>query len=73
MVDDLLRRHDFRGSTREEIVAVIGEPDATEYFKAWDMVYWLGPERGFAGVDSEWLVFRLNIEGNVADYQVATD
>jgi hypothetical protein len=47
MIDDLLSRHDFRGLTRKDVVAVLGEPDETEYFRNWDMVYWLGPEREF--------------------------
>jgi hypothetical protein len=46
MVDDLMRRHSFRGMTRDQVTAIVGEPDKTEYFKEWDLVYWLGPERG---------------------------
>src|SRR6185436_1707334 len=38
MVDDLLRRHSFRGMTREQLTAIVGEPDKTEYFKDWDLV-----------------------------------
>ncbi len=73
MVDDLLRRHQFRGMTRVEVVALIGEPDDTPYFKDWDMVYWLGPERGFMGIDSEWLVFRLDDDKVVNDYRIVRD
>lgn len=73
MVDDLLRRHSFRGMAREQVVAIVGEPDKTEYFSDWDMVYWLGPERGFMGVDSEWLVFRLDGQKKVSDYRIVRD
>ena len=73
MVDDLLRRHEFRGMTRDEVTAIIGEPDDTPYFKDWDMVYWLGPERGFMGIDSEWLVFRLDGQKIVNDYRIVRD
>src|SRR5262245_30108892 len=51
MVDDLLRRHTFRGMTRDQVTGIIGDPDQTEYFKDWDMVYWLGPERSFISID----------------------
>ena len=73
MVDDLLRRHSFRGMTREQLTAIVGEPDKTEYFKDWDLVYWLGPERGFMGIDSEWLVFRLDSQKKVTDYRIVRD
>lgn len=73
MVDDLLRKHDFKGMSREQVVALIGEPDKTEYFKDWDMVYWLGPERGFIRIDSEWLVLKLDSKDKVSDYRIARD
>jgi len=73
MVDDLLHRHRFGGMTRDQVTAIVGEPDKTEYFRDWDMVYWLGPERGFMGIDSEWLVFRLDGQKKVSDYKIVRD
>jgi hypothetical protein len=73
MVDDLLRRHRFGGMSREQVTAMVGEPDKTNYFSDWDMVYWLGPERGFMGIDSEWLVFRLDGEKRVSEYEIVRD
>ena len=73
MVDDLLRRHNFRGMPREKVTAIIGEPDKTEYFKEWDLVYWLGQERGWISIDSEWLVFRLDSQKKVTDYAIVRD
>lgn len=73
MVDDLLSRHNFRGMAREQVVAIVGEPDKTEYFRDWEMVYWLGPERGFVSIDSEWLVFRLDGQRKVVDYKIVGD
>jgi hypothetical protein len=73
MVDDLLRRHDFRGLSRVDVTAILGEPDKTNHFRNWDMVYFLGPERGFMGVDSEWLVFRLDELNRAAEYRVLSD
>ncbi len=73
MVDDLLRLHSFRGMTREQVTAIVGEPDKTESFKEWDLVYWLGPERGWMSIDSEWLVFRLDGQKKVTDYRIVRD
>lgn len=73
IVDDLLRQHNFHGMARDQLTAIVGEPDQTEYFKDWDLVYWLGPERGFMSIDSEWLVFRLDDQKRVMDYQIVRD
>ena len=59
MVDDLLSRFDLVGMKRTDVVDLLGERDDTEYFKSYDMVYWLGPERGVFSIDSEWLVLRV--------------
>ncbi|HSU13719.1 hypothetical protein [Longimicrobium sp.] len=73
MVDDLLARRDLHGLSRTQVVALLGEPPPTGYFREYDLVYWLGPERGLFSIDSEWLVFRLNATGRVADYRLVTD
>ena len=73
MVDDLLRRHSFRGMTRDQVTAIVGEPDKTGYFKEWDLVYRLGPERGFMSIDSEWLVFRLDRQKKVTELRIVRD
>ena len=46
---------------------MLGEPPKTNYFSDWDVVYWLGPERGLAGIDSEWLIVRIGEDGRVAE------
>jgi hypothetical protein len=73
MVDDLLASRDFHGRLRAEVVSLLGEPRPTDYFREYDLVYWLGPERGLMSIDSEWLVFRLNAHGRVAEYRLVTD
>lgn len=73
MVDDLLRRHSFQGMTREQVIGLLGEPDKTGYFKDWDLVYWLGPERGFMSIDSEWLVIRFDSQQKVTDFRMVSD
>ena len=73
MVDDLLYHHKLDGMTRSEVVSLIGEPDVTDYFKEYDMVYRLGMERGFISIDSEWLVFRLNATDVVIEHNIVRD
>lgn len=59
MVDDLLRRYKLVGMTRTEIEQLLGKPPSTQYFPSYDYVYWLGPERGFISIDSEWLCVKF--------------
>lgn len=73
MVDDLLERHDLLGMYREQVVALLGEPGPTDYFSDYDLVYWLGRERGFFSIDSEWLVVRLDEQGRVVEHRITTD
>lgn len=73
MLDDLLDEHRLAGRSRADVVRLLGEPLRTGYFRDWDLVYWLGPERGLMSVDSEWLVLRLDQEDRVMEYRVVTD
>src|SRR4051812_16351163 len=62
MADRLVARRTLLGMTRAEVVGMLGEPTNTAKFGAWDLVYWIGPERAFFSIDSEWLVIRLNAD-----------
>jgi len=73
IVDDLLDRIKLRGRTRAEVVALLGEPPPTDYFTNFDLVYWLGPERGLISIDSEWLVIKLDQSGRVSQARLVTD
>ena len=73
MADRLIARRSLLGKTRAEVVELLGEPPTTEYFADWDMVYWLGPERGFFGIDSEWLVLRFSEDQRIVDNQIVRD
>lgn len=55
MVNDLLSKHQLIGMTQTKIDEILGKPPQTEYFKDYDYVYWLGPERSALSIDSEWL------------------
>jgi len=80
MVDHLLISGALEGKTRAQVEALLG-PDDTErgtgwgrgYFSNWGSVYWLGPERGFFSIDSEWLVLDYGASGVVSEYRIVTD
>ena len=73
MADDLLDRNLRTGILRAEVENLLGPPDETSYFRDWDLVYRLGPERGNFGIDSEWLVLRLDAGGRIAEYRIVRD
>lgn len=73
MVDDLLRRDLLLRRSRAEVVDLLGEPRPTGYTWDFDLVYWLGPEGGLAGVDSEWLGLSFGPDGRVREARVVTD
>lgn len=73
IVDDLLEHHNFKGESRQAVVALLGEPKPTQYFSDYDLVYWLGPERSIMSIDSEWLVFRLDSGRRVSESGLVTD
>jgi len=59
MIDDLMHRN-IRGMRRSAVDALLGPPTDTDHFREYDYVYWLGPERGLLGVDSEWLGIKFD-------------
>ncbi len=73
MVDSLIESRKLEGKTQDEILALLGPPTDTSYFTDWDAVYWLGPERGWLRLDSEWLVLRFDDKGRVFEYQLVRD
>ena len=73
MVDSLLDRRVLNGKTRAEIVELLGEPDEARAFTGYDMVWWLGPERGFISIDSEWLWIDLDENEVAIDVRLGAD
>ena len=72
MARSFLETHPPVGRTRDLIVALLGEPDDTPYFREYQMVYHLGPERGPFGIDCEWLVLRVE-NGVVSEARIVVD
>lgn len=73
MIEWLVRSGQLDALTRAQVVELLGPPDGGTYFRDWDFVYRLGPERGLVGLDSEWLVLRIGSDGRVAEYRVVRD
>lgn len=73
MADRLLADRALIGLTRAQVVAMLGEPAPTGYFRDWDLVYRLGMERSYISIDSEWLVLRLGPDGRVAQARLVRD
>jgi len=73
MVDDLVRQNRLIGMQRSDVLRLLGEPTRTEYFREYNLVYWLGPERGLFSIDSEWLVMRIDSSGRVTEAKLVTD
>ncbi len=72
MVDDLTAHHTLVGMPQKQIDQLLGKPPQTNYFKEFDYVYRLGPERGLIGIDSEWLGIRFE-DSIVVEVKLLTD
>jgi hypothetical protein len=74
MADDLLRTHALDNLDKVQVLEMLGDPGDHGYFKRYDLVYWLGPERSFFRIDSEWLAIKLNRgSGIVESYRIVRD
>ncbi|MCI5115619.1 MAG: hypothetical protein D3919_06325 [Candidatus Electrothrix sp. AW5] len=59
MADDLINHEKLIGLNKSEVIHLLGDPGDHGYFRNYDLVYWLGPERTFMSIDSEWLAIRF--------------
>jgi hypothetical protein len=73
MVDDLMKSRRLDGRSVEEVRKLLGKRTDTDSFEEYELVYWLGPERGFMGIDSEWLVISFDDKGVVQSYGIKHD
>jgi hypothetical protein len=73
MADALIHDRTLYGKTKQEVIELLGKPSNDGYFKTYDLVYWLGPERGAFSVDSEWLLIQLDDSGRVVKYELGRD
>ncbi len=74
MVDDMLSQYEFVGMDVLAVESILGKETDTSYFEAPNrLVYYLGSERGFISIDSEWLVFDMNEKSVVTNVQILHD
>lgn len=73
MIDDLLKKKTLVNMSRSDIVLLLGTPPKTDYFREYQFVYLLGPERSIFGLDSEWLAIRFDSEDRVSAARVVSD
>jgi len=74
MVDDVMRNV-LPGKNRQQIEDALGPSLSTQYFGSGgrDLIYVLGRERGWFGIDSEWLLIWLDAKGVFSRAKLATD
>lgn len=73
MVEHLMTSSRLDGAARSDVTSLLGPPNETDYSSEWDFVYWLGPERGLIGIDSEWLGIRFGPSDVVSEYRIVRD
>lgn len=76
MLGDLLAQHKIVGLSKLKVVQLLGEPDSKDRYSGEtggsDFNYYLGPEKGFISIDSEWLTIKFE-EDRAVDVLVTTD
>jgi hypothetical protein len=73
MVDNLIASGKLKSLSKKQVRDMLGSPKDHGYFKEYDLVYWLGPERGFLRIDSEWLAISFDKDGKVNEYLLVRD
>ena len=74
MADGLVQSGVLLGKTQGAIDAFLGPQTPTENFRPeYDYVYWLGAERSFISIDSEWLVLKFGSDGLVSEARIVRD
>ena len=73
MADSLVASKSLDGLSRLEVESLLGKADVTDKWRNWDLVYWLGPDRGGFRIDSEWLVVKFDAHDRVVTYRIVSD
>lgn len=73
MADGLLSSRTLLGKRRSEVEEMLGPDTDTDKFRNNDLVYWLGAQRSYMPIDSEWLVVRFDKNGQVTEARIVYD
>lgn len=73
MMGDLLKRYEFYGMSRDEVVSLLGESDRVDGFGTGSMAYWLASRRSLTGRGSVWMVLTTDQEPKVTGFEVVKD
>ena len=73
MVKDLINNRLSQGLSRSEVTDLLGPPTQTEKFAQYDLVYWLGIEKGFIRIDSTWLVIKMDDAAGLVESRTLND
>ncbi len=73
MADQLVKNKTLIGLSKSEVLNLLGDPGSHGYFKKFDLVYWLGPERSFISIDSEWLAILIDENDITTDAIIVND
>lgn len=74
MADAIIDSGVLIGKTKVEVDNMLGPQTNTDYFRPqYKYVYWLGAERGWMSIDSEWLVLNFGSDGTVSEARIVRD
>ena len=72
MIDSLLASNKLLDLSQSKVIQLLGRPERTSESGA-AFNYYLGNERGYISIDSEWLRLEFDAEGRVSDIRIAVD
>lgn len=76
MVDNLMASGRLEGLNSNDVVELLGPPNDKSFpfgARSCDIHYYLGPERGFIRIDSEWLFITFDENGTTDRYWLYRD
>ena len=73
MLGDFLKRYPLERRTRNEVVELLGEPTPTDKWEGAEMIYVLGTDGSYMGIDHEWLLIDLDQRQRVVSYRRVGD
>ncbi len=73
MLPDFIKRYGLKGMARQQVVALLGPPTATDKWRGTDMIYVLGNDGSIFGIDNEWLLISMDRHDRVSSYRRTVD